>query len=123
MVCDHFLSAVLADRQAEAHQRAEAERRAAEEQQRIASRRYIGRLQKAKGGGYAGGGAPFGYECLRGGKKLYVNATEAKAVRRVFEIKQSLRNTIKSIKWNCQRLHPIYAGIPIVPTWQSREYQ
>ena len=27
----------------EAHQRAEAERRAAEEQQRIASRRYIGR--------------------------------------------------------------------------------
>ena len=37
----------------------------------------------------AGGGAPFGYESLRGGKKLYVNATEAKAVRRVFEIKQS----------------------------------
>ena len=34
-----------------------------------------------------------------------------------------LRNTIKSIKWNCQRLHPIYADIPIVPTWQSREYQ
>lgn len=22
-----------------------------------------------------------------------------------------LRNTIKSIKWNCQRLHPIYADI------------
>lgn len=34
-----------------------------------------------------------------------------------------LRNTIKSIKWNCQRLHLIYADIPIVPTWQSREYQ
>lgn len=47
-----------------------------------------GRLQKAKGGGYAGGGAPFGYECLRGGKKLYVNATEAKAVQRVFQLKQ-----------------------------------
>ncbi len=42
-----------------------------------------GRLQKAKGGG-----APFGYECLRGGKKLYVNATEAKAVQRVFQLKQ-----------------------------------
>lgn len=42
----------------------------------IALKLKRGRLQKAKGGGYAGGGAPFGYECLRGGKKLYVNATE-----------------------------------------------
>lgn len=33
----------LAEPEQEAHQRAEAERRAAEEQQRIASRRYIGR--------------------------------------------------------------------------------
>lgn len=64
----------------------------------IALKLKRGRLQKAKGGGYAGGGAPFGYECLRGGKKLYVNATEAKAVRRVFEIKQSLPDmTLKSI--------------------------
>ncbi|WP_207663768.1 recombinase family protein [Clostridium sp. AM48-13] len=55
-------------------------------------------MQKAKGGGYAGGGAPFGYESLRGDKKLYVNATEAKAVRRVFEIKQSFPDmTLKSI--------------------------
>ena len=37
----------------------------------IALKLKRGRLQKAKGGGYAGGGAPFGYECLRGGKKLY----------------------------------------------------
>ena len=50
----------------------------------IALKLKRGRLQKANGGGYAGGGAPFGYECLRGDKKLYVNATEAKAVRRVF---------------------------------------
>lgn len=64
----------------------------------IALKLKRGRLQKAKGGGYAGGGAPFGYECLRGGKKLYVNATEAKAVRRVFEIKQSFPDmTLKSI--------------------------
>lgn len=57
-----------------------------------------GRLQKTKGGGYAGGGAPFGYECLRGGKKLYVNTTEAGAVRRVFEIKQSFPDmTLKKI--------------------------
>ena len=34
----------------------------------------------------------------RGGKKLYVNATEAKAVRRVFEIKQSFPDmTLKSV--------------------------
>ena len=37
----------------------------------IALKLKRGRLQKAKGGGYAGGGAPFGYESLRGGKKLY----------------------------------------------------
>ena len=64
----------------------------------IALKLKRGRLQKAKSGGYAGGGAPFGYECLRGGKKLYVNATEAKAVRRVFEIKQSFPDmTLKNI--------------------------
>lgn len=57
----------------------------------IALKLKRGRLQKAKGGGYAGSGAPFGYECLHGGKKLYVKATEAKAVRRVFEIKQSFQ--------------------------------
>lgn len=34
----------------------------------IALKLKRGRLQKAKGGGYAGGGAPFGYESLRGGK-------------------------------------------------------
>ena len=37
-------------------------------------------------------------ECLRGGKKLYVNTTEAGAVRRVFEIKQSFPDmTLKKI--------------------------
>ena len=55
-------------------------------------------MQKAKDGGYAGGGAPFGYECLRGGKKLYVNATEAKAVQRVFQLKQLMPDmTLKNI--------------------------
>jgi site-specific DNA recombinase len=64
----------------------------------IALKLKRGRLQKAKGGGYTGGGAPFGYECLRGGKKLYVNATEAKAVRRVFDIKQSFPDmTLKRV--------------------------
>lgn len=64
----------------------------------IALKLKRGRLQKAKSGGYAGGGVPFGYECPRGGKKLYVNTTEAKAVRRVFEIKQSFPDiTLKKV--------------------------
>lgn len=62
------------------------------ERQGIALKLKRGRLQKAKGGGYAGGGALFGYECLRGGKKLYVNATEAKAVQRVFQLKQLMHD-------------------------------
>ena len=50
----------------------------------IALKLKRGRLQKAKGGGYAGGCVPFGYYCKRGGKKLYVETTEASAVQRVF---------------------------------------
>lgn len=64
----------------------------------IALKLKRGRLQKAKSGGYAGDGAPFGYGCLRGGKKLYVNTTEARAVQRVFEIRQSFPDmTLKNI--------------------------
>lgn len=64
----------------------------------IALKLKRGRLQKARSGGYAGGGAPFGYYCNRGGKKLYVNTTEARAVRRVFEIRQSFQDmTLKNI--------------------------
>ena len=55
----------------------------------IALKLKRGRLQKAKSGGYAGGGVPFGYECVRGSKKIYVNEKEARAVKRVFEIRQS----------------------------------
>ncbi len=43
----------------------------------IALKLKRGRLQKAKSGGYAGGGVPFGYYCPRGGKKLCVHTTEA----------------------------------------------
>lgn len=51
-----------------------------------------------QGGGYAGGGVPFGDGCLRGGKKIYVNMTEAIAVWRVFEIRQSFPDmTLKNI--------------------------
>ena len=64
----------------------------------IALKLKRGRLQKAKGGGYAGGGAPFGYYCKRGGKRLHVDTTEARAVQRVFEIKHSFPDmTLKNI--------------------------
>jgi len=36
----------------------------------IALKLKRGRLQKAKGGGYAGGGGPVGDECRGGGQKL-----------------------------------------------------
>lgn len=53
----------------------------------IALKLKRGRMQKAKSGGYAGGGAPFGYYCVRGGKELFVQTEEAKAVQRVFQLK------------------------------------
>ena len=54
----------------------------------IALKLKRGRLQKAKTGGYAGGGVPFGYCCSRGGKRLQICIQEAEAVQRVFHIKQ-----------------------------------
>lgn len=56
----------------------------------IALKMKRGRIQKAKGGGYAGGGIPYGYYCMNGGKKLNVNPIEAKAVKRIFQVKQLL---------------------------------
>lgn len=54
----------------------------------IALKLKRGRLQKAKIGGYAGGGIPFGYYCPSGHKKLCVHTEEAKSVQRIFQIKQ-----------------------------------
>jgi len=54
----------------------------------IALRLRRGRVQKARGGGYAGGGAPFGYTAERGGKVLEVNPTEAATVRRIFSLRR-----------------------------------
>lgn len=54
----------------------------------IALKLKRGRIQKAKGGGYAGGGVPYGYYCMRGQKKLLIHTEEAKAVQRVFQLKQ-----------------------------------
>ncbi len=45
-----------------------------------------GRKKKAEGGGYSGGGAPFGYQAVRGSKVLEGVPREAQAVHRVFEL-------------------------------------
>lgn len=45
-----------------------------------------GRRKKAEGGGYSGGGAPYGYKAVRGVKVLEVVPGEAQVVRRVFEL-------------------------------------
>lgn len=57
-----------------------------------------GRNRKAKQGGYAGGGAMFGYTAQRGKKCLKVNETQADTVRRVFEIKES------NSEWSLSRI-------------------
>lgn len=64
----------------------------------IALKLKRGRLQKAKTGGYAGGGVPFGYYCIRGSKKICVHTSEAKAVQRIFQLKQLMPDiTLKSV--------------------------
>lgn len=54
----------------------------------IALKLKRGRLQKARGGGYAGGGIPYGYCCPAGCRKLCVDTREAEAVRRIFHLRQ-----------------------------------
>jgi len=56
------------------------------ERARIAERMAGGRKQKARGGGYAGGGAPIGYTAEKGAKVLALDAEKAETVRRVFEL-------------------------------------
>lgn len=57
------------------------------EKSRIAERLSGGRKQKAKNGGYAGGGAAIGYKVERGGKALEIDGEKAETVKRVFDIK------------------------------------
>jgi len=54
----------------------------------IALKLKKGRHKKAKEGGYAGGRATFGYRKLRGEKELRVDEDKAKAVQRVFELRE-----------------------------------
>lgn len=57
------------------------------EKHRIKERMSAGRKQKARGGGYAGGGVPYGYRVERGTKGLLVDETKASTVRRVFQLR------------------------------------
>lgn len=52
----------------------------------IARKLKRGRMKKAEGGGYSGGGAPYGYKAVRGSKVLEIVPEEAQGVRRVFEL-------------------------------------
>lgn len=54
----------------------------------IALKLKRGRLQKAKEGSYAGGGAPYGYFSKRGNKVLQIEPKESEAVKRVFELRE-----------------------------------
>jgi len=45
-----------------------------------------GRKKKAEGGGYSGGGAPYGYQAVRGSKVLKIDIQEARGVYRVFQL-------------------------------------
>ncbi|PYG86774.1 DNA invertase Pin-like site-specific DNA recombinase [Ruminiclostridium sufflavum DSM 19573] len=53
----------------------------------IALKLKRGRVQKAKDGGYSGGGVPYGYVSKRGSKVMEIDDRQAEAVRRVFELR------------------------------------
>jgi DNA invertase Pin-like site-specific DNA recombinase len=53
----------------------------------IALKLSRGRRKKAQEGGYAGGRVAFGYSAVKGQKTLSVDPVQARAVRRLFEIK------------------------------------
>jgi len=56
------------------------------ERMEIAIKLKRGRKKKAEGGGYSGGGAPYGYKAVRGSKVLEIVPDEAQLVRRVFDL-------------------------------------
>ncbi len=68
------------------------------EKSMITARMTGGRKQKARGGGYAGGGAAIGYKANRGGKVLELDQDKALTVKRVFELKE------EKPSWTLQQL-------------------
>ena len=64
----------------------------------IALKLSRGRRKKAEQGGYAGGGAAFGYHTAKGQKVLHIDSVQANIVRRVFEIRHHFPTwTLKQI--------------------------
>ncbi len=57
------------------------------EKDMITMRMSNGRKQKASQGGYSGGRAAFGYCAKRGAKKLRIDNSKARAVKRTFELR------------------------------------
>jgi DNA invertase Pin-like site-specific DNA recombinase len=74
------------------------------EKARIAERMSGGRRQKARIGGYAGGGAAIGYKASRGSKALQVDEEKAGTVRRVFELAR------RNPGWTLQHLADVLNG-------------
>ena len=68
------------------------------EQLEMALKLKRGRLQKAKGGGYAGGGAPFGYGVSAWWQKLYVKCNRGKSGTKGVPVKTAYaRYDIKNV--------------------------
>ena len=64
----------------------------------IALKLSRGQRKKAEQGGYAGGGAAYGYHCAKGQKVLHTDSEQANVVRRVFELRQQFPTwTLKQI--------------------------
>lgn len=68
------------------------------EKSMITMRMSGGRKQKARSGGYAGGGAAVGYKAQRGSKVLQLDQEKAGTVKRVFELRQAHED------WSLQQL-------------------
>lgn len=56
------------------------------ERMEISMKLKRGRKKKAEGGGYSGGGAPYGYRSVRGAKVLEIVPDEAQMIHRVFDL-------------------------------------
>ncbi len=68
------------------------------EKARITERMSGGRKQKAKVGGYAGGGAAIGYQAQRGAKVLRLDPGKAQTVRKVIELRK------RHPRWSLQEI-------------------
>ncbi len=86
------------------------------EKARITERMAGGRLAKAKAGGYAGGGVPYGYIGIRGSKRLQVDPAQAEAVRALFALRDA------HPRWSLRKLAHALAEAGY-PTAQGKAWQ